>query len=238
MTVTDHIDSTVEFEQDTTPAGLYRKLAAITAEVGRVEARGVNDFLKTRYVTEEDILNAVRAQLTDRNICVLPSMGTITERGAKTAKGKDTTITTARFGYTFCDGDTGQTVFCEWAGQGEDGSDKGLTKAGTSSMRTFLLKTFLVAPDDGTGTAGPPVAPRSDGAAPINAEQYQGIVDAYKAAGAPEAALHEILDSFQIPREDAGVPLDIAHRVGRLSSPAAIAVHKRLAALAPEGPTR
>lgn len=232
--MTDVIDTTAD---EPTPS-LFAKLAAITAEIGHVEARGMNDFLKTKYVTEEDIIDAVREKLTDRNICVLPSMGTIGERGAKTAKGKDTTITTARIAFTFCDGDTGQTYTCEWAGQGEDGSDKGLTKAGTSALRTFLLKTFfVVAGDDGPGQQ-PSAPPRRDGAAPISPEQYQGIVEAFKAAGGPETELHVILDGFDIPREDNGTPLAVAHRVARLSGPAAISVHKKLASLntkSPEG---
>lgn len=229
MTATE-IEGTV-LEVTSPLGGLFTKLAAVTAEIGSVQARGKNKFLNTSYITEEDMLNAVREKLTDRNVIVLPSLVSITERPAKTSKGKDTTVSTATFRFTFCDGDTGETFTREWAGSGEDQTDKGLVKAETQALRTFLLKAFLVAAGDPQASGGnvPPV--RSDGQAPITEEQYNGLLDAWKRAGSNLDVLHQLLDGFDIPRkDDAGEDLSPDGRVCLLTAAAALAATKKLVA--------
>jgi hypothetical protein len=205
---------------------LYQKLAEITAEIGTVQARGFHDFLKTKYVTEEDLIDAVRGQLTSRNIVLLPSVTAIEERPAKTAKGKDTTITTVRLDWTFCDGETGQTHTCSWAGSGEDPSADGLKKAYTAALRYFLLKGFLVGSGDDASEAVPP--PRSDGQQALSKDQYQGIVEAWEEAGRDHTLLHGLLDAKQIPTTIEGQELSLSQRVQLLSALQSIDVLKKL----------
>lgn len=219
----------------TTPS-LYAKLAEVMGEVGSIAARGRNDFLGTSYITDDDAMDAVREKLASRNIVVLPSLGTITRVDAKTAKGKETALTTAEVVFTFCDGDTGQTHACSWAGVGEDLLDKGLTKAETSALRTFLLKTFLVSAT--SSGAAPQPAPRSDGQAPITQEQFDGINAAFAAAGQPYEELDKLLDAKKVPRSIQGRDLPTGERCTHLSSLDAISVHKALLALEPTGPVR
>ena len=211
------------------PASLFAKLAQIMGEVGQIEARGKNDFLGTRYITEDDVVDAVRDKLAARKIAVMPGLGPVTREPAKTPKGKETALTTARISFTFCDGETGETYTCEWAGVGEDALDKGLTKAETSALRTFLLKAFFVSAGPGPGdvTAAPP---RADGQAPMTQEQYDGINAAYTAAGQPEADLHAELDRRNVIREYDGRALSVGERVTRLGALDAVAIHKFLAA--------
>lgn len=135
-------------ESESPPKNLYAKLAEVMAEIGYVEKRGHNTFHGYRYVTEADLVDAVRDKLAARNVVVLPSLTGIEERPIKTAKGKDSTITTARVAFTFCDGDTGQTHTAEWAGAGDDPADKGLYKAMTGAAKYFLMKAFLIPTGD------------------------------------------------------------------------------------------
>lgn len=130
------------------PKSLYAKLAEVMLEIGYVEKRGHNAFHGYKYVTEADLVDAVRSKLAARNVVVLPSLTGIEERPIKTAKGKDSTITTARVAFTFCDGDTGQTHTSEWAGAGDDPADKGLYKAMTGAAKYFLMKSFLIPTGD------------------------------------------------------------------------------------------
>jgi hypothetical protein len=130
------------------PKSLYAKLAEVMSEVGYVEKRGYNSFHGYKYVTEADLVDAVRAKLAARNVVVIPSLSTIDERPFKTSKGKDSVITTARIAYTFCDGDSGETHTAMWAGAGEDPADKGLYKAMTGSEKYFLMKSFMIATGD------------------------------------------------------------------------------------------
>lgn len=133
-----------------TPAAvnLYAKLAAVLGEVGYIQKKGVNSFHKYKYVTEQDLVEAVRAKLAERNVVLIPSVVGIDERPVKTAKGADSCVTTVRVAFTFCDGDTGQTHTAEWAGAGDDPADKGIYKAYTGAMKYFLMKCFLIPTGD------------------------------------------------------------------------------------------
>jgi hypothetical protein len=124
---------------------LYPKLAEVMAEIGRVEKRGRNDFHNYDYVTEADLIAEVRDKLAARGVMVLPSVvGDVEEREITTARGQSSTISTVRVAFTFVDGESGETHTCEWAGQGDDGGDKGVYKAYTGALKYFLMKTFLI----------------------------------------------------------------------------------------------
>ena len=129
-------------------SSLYSKLAAVMRDIGYVEKRGHNSFHNYDYVTEADLVDAVRSKLAARNVILIPSLSGIDERGVTNAKGKESTITTVRVAFTFCDGDSGQTHTAEWAGSGDDPADKGLYKAYTGAVKYFLMKSFLIPTGD------------------------------------------------------------------------------------------
>lgn len=133
---------------DTNGAGLYTKLAEIVTEVAGVEKDGHNDFHKYNYTSAEAMLRALRGPLASRNVVLMPSVVGIDEREIETSKGKASTVTTVRVSFTFVDGDTGHMHKCEWAGQGDDPADKGLSKAYTNAVKTFLREQFLIPQGD------------------------------------------------------------------------------------------
>lgn len=123
-------------------AKLFRKISEVMGEVGRVEKRGRNDFHKYDYVTEADLVEAVREKLAARQVAILPSVDSVE------AGGKNGTLWTYRGAFTFVDGESGAMFRCTWAGQGEDQGDKGLYKAYTGALKYFLMKTFLIPTGD------------------------------------------------------------------------------------------
>lgn len=127
---------------------LYTKLAEVMAEVGYVQKKGYNSFHKYKYVTEQDLVEAVREKLAARNVVLIPSVVQIDERPVKTSKGGDSCVTTVRVEFTFCDGDSGDTHTATWAGAGDDPADKGIYKAYTGAMKYFLMKSFLIPTGD------------------------------------------------------------------------------------------
>jgi hypothetical protein len=114
---------------------LYAKLAEVTKEIGRVEKAGHNDFHNYDYVKEDDLVEAVRGKLADRNVALLSSALEVTKVG---------TLTTAHLRFTFVDGGSGETHDADWFGTGDDKGDKGLYKAYTGALKYFLMKTFLI----------------------------------------------------------------------------------------------
>lgn len=118
---------------------LYAKLAQVMAEVGYVQKRGWNDHHRYHYVTEADLVEAVREKLASRNVMLIPSAPSVERVG---------TLTTVGMTFTFCDGDSGETHVAQWAGTGDDKGDKGLYKAYTGSEKYFLMKAFMIATGD------------------------------------------------------------------------------------------
>jgi hypothetical protein len=131
----------------TDEAGLFRKIAEVMGEVGYVEKRGRNTFHNYDYVTEADLVDAVRGKLAERKVALIPSVESIAERTYQ-AKGKESVVTTVTVAFTFLDGETGATFKASWSGQGDDTADKGLYKAYTGALKYFLMKTFLVPTGD------------------------------------------------------------------------------------------
>lgn len=125
---------------------LFQKLAKITGEISRVPKRGRNEFHKYDYVTEADLLDAVRAKLADNNVAYFFSVDSVTTRPTDNAKNGP--ITEVSVVVTFADGDTGEVFAVKGAGAGQDASDKGVYKAITGAQKYTLMKTFLIPTGD------------------------------------------------------------------------------------------
>lgn len=127
---------------------LHDKLAEVVAEIGYVAKDGKNDFQNYRYTSAEALLAEVRKPLSARRVTLMPALREVTEREYQTSKGKASVITTAHVRFTFVDGETGEREECDWAGQGDDPADKGLGKAFTNAIKTFLREAFLIPTGD------------------------------------------------------------------------------------------
>jgi hypothetical protein len=133
------------------PVSLAAKLAEIMAEVGSLPKNGWNDHFKYNFVTEADVVAALRAGLSSRKIAFLPGITGVRDETVvtKSQNGEKTKIiTTVTMSFQFIDGETGESITREWAGRGEDASDKGLYKAITGGNKYFLLKSFLIPTGD------------------------------------------------------------------------------------------
>jgi hypothetical protein len=125
---------------------LVTKLAEVMALVHRVPKRGRNTFHGYDYATEADIAEAIRKELADRNVMLIPAVKSY-ERVPVGDKGS--VLTTLEMEFTFIDGDNPtDEIRRPWFGAGTDKEDKGLYKAITGGEKYFLLKTFLVSTGD------------------------------------------------------------------------------------------
>ncbi len=143
--------------QSVKPKGLYTKLAEVTAEVGYVAKDGHNKFQDYAYTSAEALLAAIRGPLSAHGIALMPSLTALSEREYVTSKGKASVITTAHVTFTLVDGESGEKHECLWAGEGDDPADKGLGKAYTNAVKTFLRLQFLIPQGD-----DPEADPRTD----------------------------------------------------------------------------
>lgn len=119
--------------------GLPMKMVKIMAAVGNVAKGGTNKFQNYDFVQSDDVLNAVRAEMVKNNVVIIPRMIGY-EQTAET-KGFHAVV---HFEFTLIDADSGETLSATWYGEASDSGDKGFSKAGTSALKYWLLKTFLI----------------------------------------------------------------------------------------------
>ena len=134
--------------QEAGKKSLATKLAEIVTETHHVAKRGRNDFHKYDYVTESDVLDAVRHGLASRRIVIIPRItgSTVVE---KERQGKASEyITTVQMTFAIIDGDSAEVLECPWIGCGQDAGDKGPYKALTGGYKYFLLKLFMIPTGD------------------------------------------------------------------------------------------
>lgn len=185
---------------------LAAKLARILGEVGKVPKSGRNEFHKYDYVTENDLVYAVRDKLAAAGIFVFTSVESqahelITSEG-RGGEAKQSLLTTVTTRHTFVDGESGEQFSVLSQGQGAEPGDKGGYKAITGAMKYFLYKCFMVPTGDD---------PESD---PTTDERTAGGVrhaaPAAAASTPPKAALPAASpQSGDVPRD---IPDDVRAR--------------------------
>lgn len=121
-------------------------LEVVNAISGKVNKSGYNSFQKYKYVTEGDLIDAVREELVKKGLMVLTSVAQSQE--LPTMEGSDQRVTQVVLKHTIIDTTSGEQLDVYSAGQGADKLDKGVYKAITGANKYFLLKTFLLSGDD------------------------------------------------------------------------------------------
>lgn len=128
-------------------AVLYRKIAAVAGAIGRVGKDGYNPQLKYKYATPATVMEAVKPLLAEHSIAIVPTVVGIVKEptGSVTQSGAAKILTRVEMVYLILDGESGESLSVPWVGEGEDWSDKGIAKAQTIALRTFLIN-FLQIP--------------------------------------------------------------------------------------------
>ena len=118
---------------------LTLKLTKVMSAVGRIKKNGFNSFHNYAYVTEADILEALRGELEKEHVFIFNSVESIT---------KENDLTTVVVNNIIVDGDSGENITVKSVGVGQDKGDKGVYKAITGATKYFLMKNFLIPTGD------------------------------------------------------------------------------------------
>ncbi len=114
---------------------LTTKLVRVMGSIKNVGKNGRNTFQNYDYVTEKDIVEAVREGLVKENVMLFSSV-----EGSQ----RDGDLTSIIVRHTFVDGDSGESFEVKSLGTGSDKQDKGAYKAYTGAMKYMLQKVFLL----------------------------------------------------------------------------------------------
>lgn len=131
-------------------ASLYRKIAAVAGAIAAVAKDGYNPQLKYKYATPATVMEAVKPLLAEQQLAIVPTMSQVVKEptGSKTQSGAEKVLTRVEMIYLILDGESGESLSVPWAGEGEDWSDKGIAKAQTIALRTFLIQLFQIPAED------------------------------------------------------------------------------------------
>jgi hypothetical protein len=159
-------------------------MAAVMSHLERLPKRGKNKHFGYDYVTDSDVLDAVRKAMAQESVAFFVNVDAIR---------KESKYTVADLSLTFADGSSGASKTIRWTGEALDTQDKGINKAITAGVKYALLKTFLVSTgeeDDPDGQK--PVRPGNKQATKEAKREWppqivQAIVDANLAAPARHA---------------------------------------------------
>jgi hypothetical protein len=178
--------------------GLAQKLVEVARQIDSIEKAGHNRAQNYDFATAESIITDVRGPLLERGVLVLAGESALEERLRATSQGGETAVTTVHLTFTLLDSETGAMIELPWLGRGEDPMDKGVSKALTNALKTFLRQQFLLpwAQDDPEADEGSDArAGRgSDGPVANLIEQARGLNN---------AALNAVLVKAGLPAQQA-----------------------------------
>lgn len=144
-----------EQKSQTATRPLIKKLCEVMSTVQYIQKLGYNEFHKYHYATEADVSEAIRKELADRKVFLLPSIEEVLQRVITTKKGNEETVTKTRIKFTFLDAENGDSLEFVMEGEGQDPGDKGIYKAITGTTKYALMKAFLIPTgDDPEGDKG------------------------------------------------------------------------------------
>jgi hypothetical protein len=148
VTATEEVHERAHDEPPVKP-NLLAKLVAVAAAVDEVGKDKRNEFHRYDYASIEAVVKAVRVELLDRGVLITPSLDHVDLRTRATREG-ESVVTTAHMIFTVFDSESGEQLQIQWAGQGDDPADKGLSKAISDARKTFLLVLLNLARGDDT----------------------------------------------------------------------------------------
>jgi hypothetical protein len=136
---------------------IYKKMAAITAELSGVPKAGWNPTQKFAFRSVDDTVAAVHAALVKHEVVCLPEVLSVERSAYTTSKGSEMHVASVLVGYTFAASD-GSMVTTTMAGESADSGDKATSKALSMAFKYALFQTFTIPtgdPDPDSETAEP-----------------------------------------------------------------------------------
>lgn len=131
-----------------TKTGIYKALAAITAEIGAIQKdKRCQQGASFQYRGIDDVYNALNPLLGKHGVFVLPEALERTAESRTTRNGAAMEVVTVRMKYRFCHED-GSSVECATIGEAMDSGDKATNKAMAVAHKYAILQTFCIPTED------------------------------------------------------------------------------------------
>jgi len=130
---------------------LVARLCAIMGSLPELPKAGYNKHHAYNYVIADDVSQLLQKRLAMAGIIIIPSASNVRRTDLPGKDGKaGQVLTSVDMGFQIVCAFSGEQLSATWAGDGADNQDKGLNKALTAGLKTWLQKTFLM--NDGEGS--------------------------------------------------------------------------------------
>jgi len=150
-----------------------KKYHAAWKAIESIPKNGFNTYFKYKYVTDQDVLQAVREVLNNNGLIFAASLSDVSRRELEKGNGKKGFLSEVWLTFTITDIDTGYSKDFSWASDAEDDSDKSIQKGATAGLKYWLIKTFMIPADSPDTDAGKKTEPaKTEPKKPSDTEVY------------------------------------------------------------------
>ena len=125
-------------------SALAAKILAISAAVGGIPKTGFNEAHNYAFHRDADITEGLRPLLVEHGLAIIPAAGPATVLATIPTRSGDIPLIGVPLQFTLIDLATQATLVQTWYGTGLDHGDKGLYKAYTGGVKSFLMKLFKI----------------------------------------------------------------------------------------------
>lgn len=125
-------------------AKLGAKIENLSIAIGALAKDGTNRFSDYKYISNEQMVTALRHKCLEHGISIIPSFDSYEEKEFTSDKGKLTFRTIVTMFYKIIDLETGHFEISKFVGAEQDNGGKSMQQAITQCTKYFYFKLFNV----------------------------------------------------------------------------------------------
>lgn len=131
-----------------TEVNIYQRLLKISAAIGKLEKAGRNNFAKYDYVTEADVMAALKSACVEVGVVIIPTVEQC-ERILEPHGDKSREVMRIKMHFTLVNSDNPEEkIKSVIFGCAHDSGDKAIWKAITGCYKYFAMKLFMLSTGD------------------------------------------------------------------------------------------
>ncbi|NIA28835.1 MAG: hypothetical protein GWP06_02845 [Actinobacteria bacterium] len=137
----------MKYEEHELIAKLGEKISNMCKSIGEVEKDGENKHSHYAYISSDNLLAHIRANLAPNRLSIIPNLDSIEEKSTvqEGQNGKKYwTKTTVGMSFEIIDTETGYVKTLTWTGSDQDTGGKSMGQAITECTKRFYFKLFQV----------------------------------------------------------------------------------------------
>ncbi len=135
-------------------AKLAKKISKLGQEIGALAQDGRNEFTKYKYISNEQLVTALRNKAGECQVKVIPSVSAFNERDFQNDSGKLVTRSTVTMVFKVIDLETGFHELFQFVGAEQDTGGKSMQQAVTQCVKYFYFKLLdVTSREDSDGDA-------------------------------------------------------------------------------------